>query len=57
MDPAGREEQVQGQPRYARARKGRIGIQDHGDAAAFRNIRIRELPPTPQAAAPQPART
>ncbi|HEX9367449.1 MAG TPA: DUF1080 domain-containing protein, partial [Vicinamibacterales bacterium] len=43
-------------PRYARARKGRIGLQDHGDAAAFRNIRIRELPPTPQAAAPaQPA--
>ena len=34
-------------PRYARARKGRIGIQDHGDAASFRNIRIRELPPTP----------
>jgi hypothetical protein len=30
-------------PRYARARRGRIGIQDHGDRAAFRNIRIREL--------------
>ena len=30
-------------PRYARAPKGRIGIQDHGDPAAFRNIRIREL--------------
>jgi Domain of Unknown Function (DUF1080)/Glycosyl hydrolases family 2, sugar binding domain/Glycosyl hydrolases family 2, TIM barrel domain/Glycosyl hydrolases family 2 len=43
-------------PRYARARKGRIGIQDHGDWAAFRNIRIRELPPTPQTPAPaQPA--
>ena len=42
-------------PRYARARKGRIGIQDHGAAAAFRNIRIRELPPTPQAAAPAQA--
>src|SRR5258708_7111932 len=38
-------------PRYARARKGRIGIQDHGAAASFRNIRIRELPPTPQALA------
>jgi 3-keto-disaccharide hydrolase/glycosyl hydrolase family 2 len=38
-------------PQYARARKGRIGIQDHGDAAAFRSIRIRELPPTPQAPA------
>ena len=36
-------------PHYARARKGRIGLQDHGDAASFRNIRIRELPPTPQA--------
>jgi hypothetical protein len=43
-------------PNYARARKGRIGIQDHGDEAAFRNIRIRELPPAPQApAAVQPA--
>ena len=31
-------------PRYAIARRGRIGIQDHGDWAAFRNIRIRELP-------------
>ena len=30
-------------PRYARAMKGRIGIQDHGDWTAFRNIRIREL--------------
>lgn len=30
-------------PRYARARNGRIGIQDHGDWAAFRNIRIREF--------------
>lgn len=30
-------------PRYGRARKGHIGIQDHGDMVAFRNIRIREL--------------
>ena len=30
-------------PRYARAAKGSIGIQDHGDWAAFRNIKIREL--------------
>ena len=30
-------------PRYAQARRGHIGIQDHGDWAAFRNIRIREL--------------
>jgi hypothetical protein len=43
-------------PHYGRARKGRIGIQDHGDEAAFRNIRIRELPAGPQAPAPaQPA--
>ena len=32
-------------PKYAQARRGRIGIQDHGDWAAFRNIRIRELLP------------
>ena len=31
-------------PRYARARRGRIGIQDHGDWIAFRSIRIREIP-------------
>lgn len=30
-------------PRYGRARKGHIGIQDHGDMVAFRNIRIRDL--------------
>jgi L-ribulose-5-phosphate 3-epimerase len=30
-------------PRYARARRGRIGLQDHGDRVAFRNIKIREL--------------
>jgi len=28
-------------PNYARARRGRIGLQDHGDRVAFRNIRIR----------------
>lgn len=31
-------------PAYGRARSGRIGLQDHGDRVAFRNIRIRELP-------------
>ena len=31
------------QPGYARARRGHIGIQDHGDWAAFRSIQIREL--------------
>jgi len=30
-------------PRYARARRGHIGLQDHGDRVAFRNIRIREI--------------
>jgi hypothetical protein len=31
-------------PRYARARRGHIALQDHGDEVAFRNIRIRVLP-------------
>jgi hypothetical protein len=30
-------------PRYGRARRGAIGIQDHGDWIAFRSIRIRSL--------------
>jgi len=30
-------------PRYGRAKRGHIGIQDHGDRVAYRNIRIREL--------------
>ena len=30
-------------PEYARARRGHIGIQDHGDWAAFRNIQVREI--------------
>jgi Domain of Unknown Function (DUF1080) len=30
-------------PKFARARNGHIGLQDHGDRVAFRNIRIREL--------------
>jgi 3-keto-disaccharide hydrolase len=30
-------------PRYARARRGHIGLQDHGDRVAFRNIKIREV--------------
>jgi hypothetical protein len=28
---------------YGRARRGRIGLQDHGDRVAYRNIKIREL--------------
>jgi hypothetical protein len=31
-------------PRYGRARRGHIALQDHGDEVAFRNIRIRVLP-------------
>jgi Domain of Unknown Function (DUF1080) len=30
-------------PKYGRARRGHIGLQDHGDRVAFRNIRIREI--------------
>jgi hypothetical protein len=30
-------------PGFARAPKGRIGLQDHGDYVAFRNIKIRRL--------------
>jgi len=31
-------------PSYGRAARGRIGLQDHGDRVAYRNIRIRVLP-------------
>jgi hypothetical protein len=31
-------------PEYGKATTGRIGLQDHGDWVAFRNIKIRELP-------------
>ena len=30
-------------PGYGRARKGHIGLQDHGDRVAYRNIKIREI--------------
>lgn len=30
-------------PRYGRARRGHIGLQDHGDRVAYRNIKVREL--------------
>ena len=30
-------------PRYARVRRGHIGLQEHDSRVAFRNIRIREL--------------
>lgn len=31
-------------PAYGRASRGHIGVQDHGDRVAFRNIRIKVLP-------------
>ena len=31
-------------PGYGRAIRGYIGLQDHGDWVAYRNIKIRELP-------------
>jgi 3-keto-disaccharide hydrolase len=30
-------------PGYGRARRGRIGLQDHGDRVAYRNIKIRDI--------------
>jgi hypothetical protein len=30
-------------PAYGLARRGRIGLQEHGDIVSFRNIRIREI--------------
>lgn len=32
-------------PGFGRSRKGRIGLQDHGDGVSFRNVRIREITP------------
>lgn len=31
-------------PSYGKARRGHIGLQDHGDVVSFRRMRIRELP-------------
>jgi hypothetical protein len=32
-------------PHYAKAKKGRIGLQDHGDRVAYRNIKIKAITP------------
>lgn len=34
-------------PGFAKNARGHIALQDHGDRVAYRNIRIRELPPAP----------
>src|SRR5436309_9844073 len=39
----GKESKIKDFPKYARARRGHIGLQDHGDRVAFRNIKLREL--------------
>ncbi|HJZ72901.1 MAG TPA: DUF1080 domain-containing protein [Vicinamibacterales bacterium] len=38
-----RESKFRDYPKYGRARRGHIGLQDHDGPVAFRNIRIREL--------------
>ncbi|MBX3132033.1 MAG: DUF1080 domain-containing protein [Gemmatimonadaceae bacterium] len=32
-------------PSYGKARRGHIGLQDHGDVVSFRRMRVRELAP------------
>jgi hypothetical protein len=32
-------------PGYGRARKGRIGLQDHGNKVWFRNVKLRVIQP------------
>jgi hypothetical protein len=39
-----RESKFAKMPRYGRNQSGHIGLQDHGDRVAYRNIKIRVLP-------------
>jgi hypothetical protein len=39
-----RESKFSAWPKYGRATRGHIALQDHGDTVAFRNIKIRVLP-------------
>jgi hypothetical protein len=39
-----RESKFAAWPKYGRAQRGHIAIQDHGDTVAFRNIKIKVLP-------------
>jgi hypothetical protein len=38
-----RESKFKDFPKYGRPRRGHIGLQDHGDRVAYRNIKIREI--------------
>jgi Domain of Unknown Function (DUF1080) len=38
-----RESKFKDYPKYGRARRGHIGVQDHGDRVSYRNIKIREI--------------
>jgi len=38
-----RESKFKDYPKYGRARRGHIGLQDHGDRVAYRSIRIRDI--------------
>ena len=39
----GRQEQICKWPKYGSLSRGHIGLQDHGDRVAFRNIQVRDF--------------
>ena len=41
--PRGRKSKFASMPRYGQARTGRICLQDHGDAVAYRDVKVRRL--------------